>query len=188
MNTTHQPPQGRIFLDQRDPERPVSEEQLKREYGQHIADGSIDPSEQSFADYLHNCMESQGGTLSKMPEAPKAQFRFVIRETLTKEVAVDALSYAEARVELERLYDTGEITLDRNCFAGTEFLSCCSVCHSDFMEDEDELQEVYCRTPHALILCDRCLQVMRKEINRILPSSSKSSSEQEVQAEDKLLR
>lgn len=162
MNTTQNPPQGRIFLDQRSPEHPISEQQLKREYGQHIADGSIDPCEISFADYLHNCLESQGGTLSEMPEAPKAQFRFVIRETLTQEVTVDALTYAEAREELERLYDTGEITLDRNCFAGAEFLSCCSVCHSDFTEDEAGLQEVESGTPQAQMLCQRCLDAMQK--------------------------
>ena len=164
MNTTHQPPQGRIFLDQRDPERTVSEEQIKREYGQHIADGSIDPSEQSFADYLHNCMESQGGTLWEIPvpEPPKAKFIFTIRETLTKEVTVDALSYAEARDEVERLYDAGEFNLDHNCFAGTEYLSCCSVCHSDFMDDEDGLREICNGTPQAMMICDRCAQAMKK--------------------------
>lgn len=164
MNTTHQPPQGRIFLDQRDPERPVSEEQLKREYGQHIANGSIDPSEQSFADYLHNCMESQGGTLSEIPapETPKAQFIFTIRETLTKEVSADALSYAEAREEVERLYDAGEFNLDHNCFAGTEYLSRCSICRSDFMDDEDGLQEIDSGTPQAMMICDRCAQAMKK--------------------------
>lgn len=159
MNTTQQPLQGRIFLDQRDLEHPVSEERLKQEYGQHIADGSIDPCEISFADYLHNCMESQGGTLSEMPEAPKAQFRFVIRKTLTKEVAVDALSYAEAREKVEHLYDAGEFNLDHNCFAGTEYLSCCSICHSDFMDDENGLREVNSGTPQAQMLCPRCSHI-----------------------------
>lgn len=56
---------NRWFIDQRYPEQLISETQLKREYGEHIVDGSIDPEEQTFKDYIHNCMEHQGGTLSK---------------------------------------------------------------------------------------------------------------------------
>ena len=53
----------RFFRDQRHPDQRISIEQLKREYGEQITNGSIDPDELSFSQHLFNCMESQGGTL-----------------------------------------------------------------------------------------------------------------------------
>ena len=38
----------RFFRDQRYPDQLISLEQLKKEYGEQIADGSIDPDELSF--------------------------------------------------------------------------------------------------------------------------------------------
>ena len=48
----------RFFRDQRYPDQLISLEQLKKEYGEQIADGSIDPDELSFTQHLFNCMES----------------------------------------------------------------------------------------------------------------------------------
>lgn len=53
-----------LFFDQRQPGEFVSSLQLKREYAQAIAEGSVDPAETSFSQYLGNCMEKAGGTLS----------------------------------------------------------------------------------------------------------------------------
>ena len=53
-----------FFCDQRYPDQFISLEQLKKEYDEQIADGSIDATEMNFEHYLFNCMEAQGGTLS----------------------------------------------------------------------------------------------------------------------------
>lgn len=151
----------RWFCDQRNPEQLISEDQIKREYGEHVADGSIDPAEKSFHDYLFNCMESQGGTLLEYtpPEKPLATYQFMIRETLTLIVEVEATSFEDAQEEVERNYNNGEYDLDRNCFAGAEFRPRCSCCESDF-DDDYELREVDDGTPEARVLCDRCVADM----------------------------
>lgn len=53
-----------LYFDQRQPGEFVPSSQLKREYAQAIAEGSVDPAETSFGQYLGNCMEKAGGTLS----------------------------------------------------------------------------------------------------------------------------
>lgn len=53
-----------LYFDQRQPGVSVPSSQLRREYAQAIADGSVDPAETSFGQYLGNCMEGAGGTLS----------------------------------------------------------------------------------------------------------------------------
>src|SRR5699024_5448397 len=68
-------------------------------------------------------------------------------------------SFEEAKDEVERLYCEGEFNLDHNCFAGAEFLPCCSCCESDF-DDDDDLREVDEGTPQARMLCDRCVADM----------------------------
>ncbi len=159
----------RIFRDQRNPEVLITEDQIKREYGEHIADGSLDPAERNFQQYLHCCMEAQGGTLSEVHPEDQTQmsYRFVIYETLSLRVDVEANSYEEAQKEVERLYDAGEFNLDHNCFAGVEFYPCCSCCESDFA-DPDDLREVDGGTPDARILCDQCVAAMedRGELTR----------------------
>lgn len=52
------------FIDQRYPDQLISEDQIRQEYEKHVADGSIDPVEKSFRQYLSCCMEEQGGTLT----------------------------------------------------------------------------------------------------------------------------
>lgn len=151
----------RWFRDERYPDAMISEPQLKREYGEQIAQGSIDPVEMSFLQYLHNCMEAQGGTLSEVhiDEGMLVSYPFMIRETLTVRVEVKAESYEEAQKEIERLYNAGEYNLDRNCFAGAEFRPCCSCCEHDF-DDDDTLREVNEGTTEARILCDMCVADM----------------------------
>ena len=149
----------RIFRDQRYPDQLISLEQLKKEYGEQIADGSIDPDELSFTQHLFNCMESQGGTLSEvLPESEKkSSYPFMIRETLMLNVSIEADSFEEAQRLVEAQYGNGEFDLDRNCFAGVEFRPCCSECGSDFDEDDNDLRAVNEGTPKAMMLCDRCV-------------------------------
>lgn len=152
----------RWYRDQRYPEQLIAEVQLKREYGEHIADGSIDPDEQTFQDFVHNCMETQGGTLSEAisPDSePKATYRLLVRETLEMQVTVEASDMESAIEEVQKHYNEGEYDLDRNCFAGAEFRPCCTYCYSDF-EDDYELREVDEGTDKARVLCDRCLADM----------------------------
>ena len=96
----------RIFRDQRYPDQLISLEQLKKEYGEQIADGSIDPDELSFTQYLNNCIESQGGTLSEVLPEPekKGSYPFMIRETLTLNVSIEADSFEEAQRLVEAQY------------------------------------------------------------------------------------
>ena len=155
---------SRVFRDQRDPDKLISEEDLKREYGQLIAGGNIDPAEQSFSQYLFNCMEVNGGTLAEVlpDKEEKAKFTFMIRETLTMTVTIGANSYDEAREKVEEAYNNGEYNLDHNCFAGTEFLPCCSRCETSYSDEEDELREVDTGTPLAMMLCDWCVANMEE--------------------------
>lgn len=156
----------RQFRDQRDPDTIITESQIKLEYGQHIADGSIDPAEQTFAQYLLNCMESQGGTLSEyVPEEDKlSEFIILVRETHTLQVRIEADSMQEALEEAERQYQSGEICLEHNCFAGAEFRPCCSECESDFDDNgcwvPDGLRVVNDGTPLLKVLCDHCVADM----------------------------
>jgi len=153
----------RWFTDGRDPENAISEDQLKRKYAQSIADGSIDPAERTFNDYLAGCMASNGGTLTELqPQREmKSTFTFMIRETLTMEVKVDALTYEEAQDAVQELYHDGVYNLDHNCFAGVEFRPCCSCCGSAFdFDDTDHLRTVNGNTPHAMLVCDRCVANM----------------------------
>lgn len=154
--------QERLFADERTPETPVPESQIKREYGQHVANGSIDPAEQTFPQYLMNCMSANGGTLSAyIPNADKlGKYSFMIRETLTETAEIEAESFEEAQDELQRQYHDCKIVLDSNCFAGVEFRPQCSQCESDFDENEDDLREVNGGTPLAMMLCDRCIADM----------------------------
>lgn len=58
--------QQRWFIDQRYPDQLISEDQIKQEYGKQVADGSIDPAEKNFQQYLSDCMEQHGGTLAEV--------------------------------------------------------------------------------------------------------------------------
>lgn len=115
----------RWFQDENEPETMISEAQLKKEYGSSVADGSIDPAEKTFQDYLRRCMRSQGGTLTEVfpKKENRAKYPFLIRETLAMRVEVEAGSFEEAKDEVERLYCEGEFNLDRNCFAGAALSS-----------------------------------------------------------------
>ena len=96
-------------INQRYPDQLISLEQLKKEYGEQIADGSIDPDELSFTQHLFNCMESQGGTLSEVLPEPekKGSYPFMIRETLTLNVSIEADSFEEAQRLVEAQYGSG---------------------------------------------------------------------------------
>lgn len=93
-------------------------------------------------------------------EATLATFSFMIRETFTETVTVEAETYDKARAEVERQYDEGEINLDRNCYAGVEYRPQCSQCESDFDDDPNDLREVNSDTPQVMVLCDRCVADM----------------------------
>lgn len=87
-------------------------------------------------------------------------FPFMIRETLTMRVEIEAASFEAARAAVEKLHGEGEYNLDRNCYAGVEFRPCCSKCESDFDDDGDGLREINAETPIAMFLCDRCVTNM----------------------------
>lgn len=151
----------RWFSDERDPEKLISEDQLKREYAQHIAGGSIDPAERTFSDYLAGCMSAEGGTLTEVSVQTrhKPTVHFMIRETLTMHVEVHADTLDEAQEEVQRMYDNGDFNLDHNCFAGVEFRPCCAACQSDF-EDDFELRWVDDHSDRERLICDRCVADM----------------------------
>ena len=104
-------------------------------------------------------MGAQGGTLSEVLPKPekKGSYPFMIRETLTLNVSIEADSFEEAQRLVEAQYGNDEFDLDRNCFAGVEFRPCCSECGSDFDEDDNDLREVNEGTPKVMMLCDRCV-------------------------------
>lgn len=52
----------------------------------------------------------------------KGHYPFLIRETHELLVSIEADSYEEARRQVEDRYDNDEFDLERNCFAGVEFL------------------------------------------------------------------
>lgn len=89
-------------------------------------------------------------------EEGENSFPFMIRETQTLTVWVQADSYDEARGIVEEQYNNGEYNLDHNCFAGAEFRPCCSRCKSDFDDGDSTLHEI-----NGKILCARCVQEMR---------------------------
>ena len=82
----------------------------------------------------------------------KICYSFMIRETQTMNVKVEADSFQEALSAVEEMYEEGEYNLDHNCFAGVEFRPVCTHCESDF-DDEDELYEI----EPGIMLCDRCI-------------------------------
>ena len=61
MNESRQ----RWFADQRSPEIPISEIQLRQEYNSQAVGGDIEP-DMTFGAWLYNCMEEQGGTLREL--------------------------------------------------------------------------------------------------------------------------
>ena len=152
---------NRLFRDQRCPNEVITENQLRREFGEKLLENE-EMDGITFEQYLHNCMESQDGTLSLIqPERePQPRFTILIRETLVMQVTVEASDKESAMDEAMRLYDDGEYDLDRNCFAGAEFRPCCSHCLSDFDPDDDGLREIDAGTENAQILCDRCVERM----------------------------
>ena len=133
------------------------EDQLKQRYGQCIVDGEIDPEEQTFAQYLH-CMQEEA--LMDDDSQDLATYKFMVRETLTETVEVEAASFEDARKEVERQYDDGEIYLDHDCFACVEFRPLCAECESDFDDATDGLREVNECTPMAMMICDHCVADM----------------------------
>lgn len=56
------------FIDQRYPNERISSSQLWEEYREQVNRGEINPEEVPFPQYIFNCMESQGGTLSFVSE------------------------------------------------------------------------------------------------------------------------
>ena len=56
------------FVDQRYPDERIFLSQLCDEYWEQIDRGEIDPEEITFLQYIFNCMESAGGTLSFVSE------------------------------------------------------------------------------------------------------------------------
>ena len=151
---------SRIFRDQRYPDQLITEEELKRAYGELIANGEIDPDEQSFGQHLSNRMELNGGTLTEVvPEKEKkGEFSFLIRESLTMTVTVEANTFIDAKKQIEEAYHNGEYDLDHNCFAGVEFLPYCTRCGHSF--DESDLLEIDGDTPYATIVCDTCFETI----------------------------
>lgn len=154
---------NRLFRDQRYPLEVITEKQLRQEYGEKLLENE-ELDGVTFEQYLHSCMESQGGTLSLIEPEPERKpcFTILIRETLEMQVSVEAADLESAQAEAMRLYDEGEYDLDRNCFAGVEFRPCCSRCLSDFDSDDDGLREVDGNTEYAQVLCDRCVEQMEE--------------------------
>ena len=144
------------FIDERGPLVTIPKSLLIREYAQKIFSHEIDPEETSFRDYVRNCSETSGGTLS---ETPKPIFRVLVRETLVRPVNVMADNMESA---IDKAYNdvySGKITLNDGDYAGMEYLPCCSMCGSDF-ESVTDLRSAF---GGALMLCDRCLTKLRKE-------------------------
>ena len=56
------------FVDQRYPDERISSSQLWKEYWEQVGRGEINPEEVTFPQYIFNCMESEGGTLSFVSE------------------------------------------------------------------------------------------------------------------------
>ena len=56
------------FVDQRCPDERISYKQLWEEYWEQVGRGEINPEEVPFPQYIFNCMESEGGTLSFVSE------------------------------------------------------------------------------------------------------------------------
>lgn len=56
------------FVDQRYPDERISWNQLWEEYREQVGRGEINPEEVTFPQYIFNCMESAGGTLSFVSE------------------------------------------------------------------------------------------------------------------------
>ena len=93
----------RKFIDQNEPDKIVTEAELKIEYGKNIADQSIDPSEQTFADYISNCLESAGGTLQEIPDTGRS-FQIRVEETVYGTITVVAATLKEAMEKADEQY------------------------------------------------------------------------------------
>lgn len=152
---------NRLFRDQRYPDEIITEDALRREFCEKLLENE-ELNSVTFEQYIFNCMESQGGTLSRMVPEPEKQacFTFLLRETLETRVTVEASDAESALDEVTRRYENGEYDLDRNCFAGSEIRPCCSCCGSDFDCEDNDLREIEAKTEHAKLLCDRCVEDM----------------------------
>lgn len=51
----------------------VTKDQLEREYLEAVKTGSVDATEETFPQYLHNCLASFGGTLIDLKEGSVKQ-------------------------------------------------------------------------------------------------------------------
>lgn len=122
---------NRYFRDERNPEKLISEDQLKREYGNFVAGGSIDPSEKTFQDYLSCCMQANGGTL--VEASPLKEYRFTIKEVRKMDVDIHASSYSKAREKVEQLYYDNVYELDYATLEKLEFLPEDKVPTQDFI-------------------------------------------------------
>lgn len=154
---------NRFFRDHRYPHEVITEERLRQEFGEKLLENE-EMDNITFEQYIHNCMESQGGTLSLIRPKPAkdSEFTFLIRETFEMQVTVEATDKESAMNEVMSRYDNDEYDLDHNCFVGAEFRHCCSRCHSDFDYDEDGLREICANTEDVLLLCDRCVADMEE--------------------------
>lgn len=144
------------FIDERGPLLTIPKSLLIREYAQKIFSHEIDPEETSFRDYVRNCSETNGGTLR---ETPKPIFRVFLRETFVRPVEVMADNMEAA---IEKAYNdvsSGKLTLDDGDYAGMEYLPCCSKCGGDF----ESVTDLHSAFGGALMLCDFCLERLKKE-------------------------
>ena len=146
----------RFFVDERDTGATLPAEILAREYAQKILSGDIDPSEQTFDQYIEYCLERNGGTLREL-SAPG--FRILARVTLVRPLVIEAENIDDAIDQTEEMWRTGKLALNDGDFAGIEYLPCCSSCGSDFDSTTDLIEA----SDGALVLCPRCLEKYRKE-------------------------
>lgn len=147
----------RKFIDRRTPDRFITESQIKREYGQRVADGSIDPAEQTFEQYLTCRMVNNGGTLYE--SNGKFIYTMVIRETLAREVNIEADNLGEAYAILQRRYYDDDFILGADDMDGVEFGMRCEDCGERHFGDpyQSDLVGVNPGTPIFKTLCHYCV-------------------------------
>lgn len=139
------------FTDERYPDNVIHIDQLKQEYGQHIVDGAIDPTEKTFEQYVNCCLSCNGGTLTAIKEGDEPRpYTVFVRETYANHVTVNARCFDDAIKELETRYCNGHLNLD-DYFTGVEFMPCCQECDSE-VESVDDLRQA----PDGRYLCKDC--------------------------------
>lgn len=94
----------RRYIDERNPDKEISESDLKKEYGKSVYRGDTDPDEATFRQWLNNCMRENNGTL-----AVAKLYGYEVHETRSCTVQVVAGSKLEAERKIDDLYSTGRI-------------------------------------------------------------------------------